>query len=204
MCGIFAYHGATCPDPGLLEAAALEAARRGPHGHGWAGRRPDGTYTEHRQLGPLNSGLAALRATRETAVLGHARLATFGAHDDSGGLQPVTLDGHAIAHNGNVYNAAQLAGGHETDTQSLAAAYAALRAEGTSPGSALTAVIGQASQEAWAVVVLDAAGGALYAHRRYHPLYQLRTPAGLYLSSRPFHGHCELLPEDQALTLTGD
>jgi predicted glutamine amidotransferase len=200
VCGIFAYHGAGRPDPELLTAAAVEAARRGPHGHGWVTRQPDGTLTEHRQLGPLNGDLAALREASATAILGHARLATSGAWDDTACFQPVTIAGHAIAHNGNVYNADELAAGAPTDTYALAIEYAALRAAGILPSQAFAEAIGKARQEAWAVVILDA-GGGLHAHRHYHPLYALQADGGAYVSSRQFHPACELLPEDQVLTL---
>jgi glutamine phosphoribosylpyrophosphate amidotransferase len=200
VCGIFAYHGAGQADPELLTAAAVEAARRGPHGHGWVTRQPDGTLAEHRQLGPLNGDLAALREASATVILGHARLATSGAWDDPGCFQPVIIAGHAIAHNGNVYNAGELAPGAPTDTYALAIEYAALRAAGIPPGQALTEALARASQKAWAVVVLDA-GGGLYAHRRYHPLFALRGDGGVYVSSRPFHRASKLLPEVQVITL---
>jgi predicted glutamine amidotransferase len=200
VCGIFAYHGAGQADPELLTAAAVEAARRGPHGHGWVTRQPDGTLAEHRQLGPLNGDLAALREASATVILGHARLATSGAWDDPGCFQPVIIAGHAIAHNGNVYNAGELAPGAPTDTYALAIEYAALRAAGIPPGQALTEDLARASQKARAVVVLDA-GGGLYAHRRYHPLFALRGDGGVYVSSRPFHRASKLLPEVQVITL---
>jgi predicted glutamine amidotransferase len=202
VCGIFAYHGAGQADPELLTAAAVEAARRGPHGHGWVTRQPDGTLAEHRQLGPLNGDLAALRETAATAILGHARLATSGAWDNPGVFQPVTITGHAIAHNGNVYNADELAPGAPTDTYALALEYAALRAARIPPGQALTETLARARQKAWAIVVLDADGG-LYAHRRYHPLFALRGDGGTYVSSRAFHRESRLLPEAQLEVLAG-
>jgi glutamine phosphoribosylpyrophosphate amidotransferase len=206
MCGIFAYHGTTAPDPDLLTAAAMEAARRGPHGHGWVIRDDHGRLTEHRRLGALNGDLTTLQATTGRAVLGHARLATFGGWNDAQLLQPAVANGHAIAHNGNVYNAAQLiddvsyAGALATDTRALTAAYAALRTAGHTPALALAAVLDRARQEAWAVVILDA-DGTLLAHRSYHPLYARTTATGVYVSSRPFHKASVLLPDDKLVTL---
>ena len=199
MCGIFAYHGPAAPDPGLLAAAAVEAGRRGPHGHGWVIRHPDGTLAEHRQLGQLNGDLRHLQAA-PGPVLGHARLATFGSSTDPGCFQPVVAAGHALAHNGNVYNAAELAAGTATDTHALAAAYALLRGAGVPPGRALAAVLDRAEQTSWAIVILDA-GGSLLAHRHYHPLYVRTAGDEVYLSSRPFHRACKLLPDSRLVTL---
>jgi asparagine synthetase B (glutamine-hydrolysing) len=201
MCGIFAYHGTGAPDPDLLDAAASEAARRGPHGHGWVTRFPGGELSEHRQLGELNGDLALLHDAAGT-VLGHARLATFGSWSDPEHFQPVVTAGHAIAHNGNVYNAGDLAAGAPTDTHALAVAYAALRTAGTPPGQALAELIARVRQQAWAVVILDA-DGTLLAHRHYHPLYASQSEGGVYVSSRPFHPSCAMLPADEVVALDG-
>jgi asparagine synthetase B (glutamine-hydrolysing) len=125
-------------------------------------------------------------------LLGHARLATFGAvHDDPGGLQPIAAGGHWLAHNGNVYNAAALHPGARTDSGALAALYATLRAAGAGPGEALEVTVGKADQVAWAIVVLDSTG-ALVAHRHGLPLWRHVDPTGVYLSSRPFLAAVEL------------
>lgn len=202
MCGIFAFTGPARPDPLLLTAAAVEAARRGPHGHGWVIRDPAGALSSHHQLGALNGDLDLLARVTGTAVLGHARLATFGAHDDTGVFQPVISDGHAIAHNGNVYNAATLAAWAPTDTHALAAAYAAVRASGLPARAALDYIVAHADQRAWAIVILDA-DGTLLAHRHYHPLYIVQAAEGTYLSSRPFHPDSQLVAEDWLLSFPG-
>jgi asparagine synthetase B (glutamine-hydrolysing) len=203
VCGIFGFTGPGAPDPELLAAAACEAGRRGPHGHGWATRYPGGTFTVRREFGPVTANLPALLRVAAPAVLGHARLATTGSWDDPEGLQPVTCGRHAIAHNGTVYNPADVAPGADvaTDTHALAIAYETERFLGGTPAGSLAAVVARADQRAWAIVVLDA-DGTLVGHRHGHPLHAYRDPTGLYLSSRPFHPGCTLLPEDKLLELT--
>jgi predicted glutamine amidotransferase len=201
MCGIFAYAGTAAPDPELLALAAAEAARRGPHGYGWGYRQPDGSLHVYRQLGPLNGDIRKITQIGAGAVIGHARLATQGAMcTDSSGLQPVTADGHLLAHNGNIYNPGDLADpGYATDSAALAAQYADRRAAGLPPAGALTLTMVSAVTPASAVVILDASG-VMLAWRRRLPLYLHENDNGRYLSSRPFAG-AVLLPEHTVINL---
>ena len=150
---------------------------------------------------PLDEQLDAIRTLRSTTILGHARLATVGDWRQVNQLQPVTVSGFALAHNGVIDNPADLAGpGHATDSIALAHAYAALRLEGVHPITALDKLVAAAIQRAWAIVVLDT-NGRLYAHRHYHPLWRLDTDRGAYLSSQQFHPDAELLPAGQTVGL---
>lgn len=199
MCGIFGFHGPGAPDPGLLTTAAALAGRRGPHGCGWATRDEWGTRTV-RHPSPLTERLDEVGRIGARAVLGHSRLATMGDWRDVRQLQPFTVAGHALAHNGSIANPDDLYPGAATDSEALAHAYAAFRVAGRSPYAALEFLLGAIAQHtAWAVVVLDTTG-RLYAHRHYHPLYRLDTGGeGVYLSSQRFHPAAELLPEDTAV-----
>ena len=148
---------------------------------------------------PLADQLDAIRDLAATSILGHARLATVGDWRRVDQLQPITVAGYAVAHNGVIDNPDDLAGpGHPTDSIALAHAYAALRADGMHPFTALDKLVALARQRAWAVVVLDT-NGRLYAHRHYHPLWRLDRPAGTYLSSQRFDPAAELVPADQAV-----
>lgn len=200
MCGIFAFKArflASCldfarPDIDLLLDAAEGAARRGPHGHGWT-IRGGATSHDFGQFVPEALVDEIRLAHSVDAVLGHARLATFGALDDRDGLQPIVFDGHYLAHNGNVYNAAALVGSPlPSDSWALLVTYATARRGGMTPAEALDKTLGMAEQKAWAVVVLDADGTMVAAHHGL-PLYGLRHPTGVYLSSRALDG-ASLLP----------
>lgn len=204
MCGIFAYAGRRPPEPVHLAAAALGASRRGPHGHGWVARNPGGGTVIRADLGRLDPRVPALPADA-TTVLGHARMATVGQHDDLRGLQPLITDAtrpahagnqkHYVAHNGNVYNPDDLAPRAVTDSAALATAYANARLSGLEPKAAIADVIDRADQRAWVLVVLDAFDGRLYGHRFDHPLYTC-TPlsGGTYWSSNPCCPYADLLP----------
>ncbi len=170
MCGIFAFHGHT-PDPDMLAAAATGAARRGPHGHGWA--TPN---TMHHALGPLD----ASRLPTVGPLIGHARLATVGHHDQPVGLQPAYADGHWLALNGTAR--AHLNTPAPSDAFVLADTYANHRADGQPPHTALEHTIRDADLPAWAVIVLDATGQLAVSRRRL-PLHEHVNHTGRYLSS---------------------
>lgn len=202
MCGIFAFAGPAGPDSALLAEASRAAAQRGPHAHGWIARHADEqlTTTEHRVLGPAYAckGGCRLEERTESRILGHSRLATFGAPDDLHGTQPLTHAGHVLCHNGNVYNAAQLAPGHHpSDSAAVLRLYARRRALGDGPAAALSHVVAVAEQTAWALVALDLTG-EIVAHRHGLPLYRLTHPTGVYLSSVAFAG-AELVHADTIL-----
>lgn len=200
MCGIFGYAGVLAPDADLIEQAAMAAGRRGPHGHGWAQAAGDGTMTAVHRPGPVAASAGEIRRITGRLVVGHARLATFGDWRDTGQLQPVIAGRHAVAHNGNIYNAGSLGGPAPTDTIAFAAAYARARAT-TGPADALACLTAAAVQEAWAIVVADA-DGSLYAHRAYHPLFIHQAPEGTYLCSFPLAPSDQLLPEHQVTVIS--
>lgn len=196
MCGLFAFVGSR-PDPELLAAAAGAAGRRGPHGCGWVSRECDPagvarTKAAHQAV-PLADVLDQVRQLSAGAIIGHARLATVGDWRRVDQLQPFTVAGHALAHNGVIRNADDLAPGHPTDSAALAHAYAALRTEGMHPFAALDKLVELAEHEAWAIAVLDTSG-LIYVNRHYHPIYLARTPAGVYMSSQRFHPDAQLVP----------
>lgn len=187
MCGIFGYvadDDNTAPNPRLIELAAAGAAKRGPHAHGWV---IPGEPT-HRALGPLDPACVP----RITRVLGHARLATYGQPNDLAAVQPIEVDGHHLAHNGNAATAYQDQPHAPSDTTALAIIYAAYRLDGQPPCAALTYTAAHIDSP-WALAVLDA-DGSLLVSRRHLPLHILRTRTGVYLSSGELPGS-QLLPE---------
>ncbi|MFZ4266590.1 class II glutamine amidotransferase [Streptomyces arboris] len=179
MCGLFAYTGPADPDPDQLQAAAAAAAARGPHGHGWAT-----SGHAHHALGPLAP--RDVRTIQARAVIGHARLATVGDYRDPAQLQPLTADGHQLAHNGTVHNWPALAPHATTDSAVLASRYAHARTRGLAPAAALATVLEGAQTDSWALVVLDADGTLLHWRQRL-PIWAHRDPTGLYLASRRHH-----------------
>lgn len=199
MCGIFGYHGTGSPDPLILRAAASGAGRRGPHGYGFAFRRPDGALYGWHEIGPVN--LDRLPQVGFNVILGHARLATVGDWRQREQLQPIVVDQHAIAHNGVISNPDDLTPHCVTDSIALAQAYGRLRREDVTPWEALEKLIASAEQRAWAIAVLDSSG-PIYVHRHYHPLYSYRDDRGTYLSSQPFHDGATELGEDRVVALT--
>lgn len=212
MCGIFAFAGPRLPDPALLRLASEQAARRGPHAHGWVTHDKAGADASHHALGPIGDCHSCDTVQPSgPRVLGHSRLATFGQPDDLAGTQPLVTGRiarryddagpdspvHALAHNGNVYNADHLAPGMPSDSAALLAVYAQLRSNGDTPSEALSLTIQAADQAAWAVVVLDVTG-EMVAHRHGLPLYRHTDPTGVYLSSVAFAGAVEV-PADTLL-----
>lgn len=181
VCGIFAFTGLAAPDVDLLTSVAGKAAQRGPHSHGWAGHG----LAAHRRLGPLDT--RSLTGITGTRLIGHARLATVGAHDDLAGIQPIAADGHLLVHNGTVTNWRDLVPHAHTDTGALAELYAAARRAALSPAGALRYVLVRAEQKAWAIVVLDA-DGTLLAHRHGLPLWSYTHSTGTYLASGSIPG----------------
>lgn len=186
MCGIFGYFADrnTEPNQRLMQLAAAGAAARGPHAHGWA---IPGEPT-HRAMGPLDPA----SVPRTTRVLGHARLATYGQPADLNAVQPIEVDGHRVAHNGNAPAAYADCPHAPSDTAALAIIYAAYRVAGQPPCAALTFTAAQIDSP-WALAVLDA-DGSLLVSRRGLPLHVLRTRDGVYLSSGELPGS-HLLPE---------
>lgn len=191
MCGVFAYAGTRPPTRSQLDDAVRLAARRGPHGHGWA--TEEGV---HRQLGVLDD---PGRVPAARWVIGHSRLATYGMPRDESGLQPVTVNGHVLVHNGNVTNWQDLDPTAATDSWALGAVYADNRALGMHPRQALSTTLAACHTKAGAIVIRDASG-PLVAWRRRLPLHALYTSAGVFLSSGPIPGS-HLLPEERALTI---
>jgi len=199
VCGIFAYNGTGPPDPGMLERAAIAAGRRGPHGHGWMTRDPDGGYSTVHRAGPIAVSAKDIRALGAHQILGHTRLASFGDWQDLTQLQPVLRGGHGVAHNGCIYNADTFAVSQATDTIAFAVAYAAAR-QVKSPLGALADLTAGAVQEAWAIVIADQ-DGHLYATRHYHPLWTWEHGNGTYLCSWPAGPAAAELPPGQIVTI---
>lgn len=197
MCGIFGWVAAddtTQPSSRLLELAAVGAADRGPHAHGWA---IPGQPT-HRALGPLDPADVPRTGAR---LLGHARLATYGGLADLAAVQPIEVAGHRVAHNGNAPTLYQEHPDAPSDTAALAIVYAAHRLAGHSPCAALTYTAARLDT-AWALAVLDS-DGSLVVSRHGLPLHILRTKArGLYLSSGELPGSTPV-PERYTLQLAG-
>lgn len=195
MCGIFGWvaHRSSPPDRELIQLAAVGALARGPHAHGWA---IPGQPT-HRALGPLDTAHVPPAATR---ILGHARLATYGQACDLAAVQPIEVDGHRLAHNGNAATAYQDHPHAPSDTAALAIIYAAHRLAGNTPAAALTFTVARIDT-VWALAVLDA-DGSLLVSRHGRPLHTLRTPTGLYFSSGELPGS-QLVPEHHTWQLAG-
>lgn len=190
MCGVFAYTGLCPPDRRILHAAVTAAARRGPHAHGWSGA---GIATHHGH-GPLPVDRAVDAVSRSPRLIGHARLATVGSHDDLSGAQPITIDGHLVVHNGTIRNARTLDPDSSTDTIAFTRAYASHRSQGLAPDAALDKTLTLCDHLAWAVLILDA-DGTLLTHRHRLPVYRRIDLAGTYLSSGPFAAAALLAPD---------
>lgn len=204
MCGIWAVAGGDLQLSPLQEAAE-GAYRRGPHAHGWTTVNEPG-ITSHRVLGPGGDcdGCAALIPGMVTArrAIGHSRLATFGDPRDERAIQPLHSGGHALVHNGNVYNWADLDPKAVSDSAALVSGYAYHRQD-AGPMKALQYVINEAKQNAWAIAVLDW-DGTLVVHRHRLPLYlnQDLIHGSAYLSSAPIRDGL-LIPEDTIIQVAG-
>lgn len=208
MCGIFAYVGRD-PNRMLVTDIVNGAARRGPHGHGWAVSTARGISIT-RRLGPLEPSAddiardtAALSGPSGTSgiLLGHARMATVGAWDNQDNLQPVIAGDITVAHNGVISNPDDLYPNAPTDSIALTRAYRILRNQMHTPVQALEKLLATAQQHAWVIVIAD--DGALYAHRQHHPLWQLDSPDGTYLSSHRFHFDAQPVPENKIVKWGG-
>lgn len=208
MCGIFAFVGRD-PNPVLTADIVNGAARRGPHGHGWAIATGRGTSIT-RRLGPLEA--SADDIVRDTAaisgpygnggiLLGHARMATVGAWDNHDNLQPVIAGDITVAHNGVIANPDDLYPNAPTDSIAFTRAYRILRNQMHTPVQALEKLLATAQQHAWVIVIAD--DNALYAHRQHHPLWQLASPDGVYLSSHRFHPDVQAVPENKIVKWGG-
>jgi glucosamine 6-phosphate synthetase-like amidotransferase/phosphosugar isomerase protein len=192
MCGVFAYvAGPDLPDADLFTLAVKGAARRGPDSHGWWS--VGGAI--HKELGPLDPATVP----RRPIILGHARLATMGAHGIEGAQPIVTKGGHVMVHNGNVTNWLELDDNPVTDSYALASLYDQIRSTGMEPVEALEATLTASEQVAYAVVLLDADGTLLASHSGL-PLHCLTDDTGTYVSSGKLPGSSPLA-ENQSLDL---
>lgn len=191
MCGVFAYvAGDDVPNAGLFSAAVKGAARRGPDAHGWWSIGSG----IHKAMGAL------IPETVRPApiILGHARLATMGAHGIEGVQPVVTASGHVLVHNGNLTNWKELDPGAVTDSYALATVYEDRR-HTMEPAEALDAALQATETVAYVVIVLDA-DGTLVAARSGLPLYLRKDPSGVYLSSGKLPDG-EQLPENLSWNL---
>lgn len=196
MCGLFGFVGHR-PDPVLLALAAQEAAARGPHGWGvaWANGRG---LEVRRNVGALGKPVP-LELLESALVVGHARMATSGDRHDVEQYQPIVVGDVALAHNGVVPAAADVAHqrGIEPPSPVDSAALAALIAADADAGgqlawmNAVEATLNDvAPPSSTALLLLVPHKGVLSARRPGangrpgHPLYYLERPEGTYLCSR--------------------
>ena len=163
MCGIADHVGGTpLPDERVRACLAL-MARRGPDAHGVERYRLD---------------------ERSTVTLLHTRLSII--DPDPRGAQPMSMPGHHVALNGELYNYREL----RTDLESRGVAFRT-RTD-TEVLLALLASDGWAALDRcegmWAFAHVDEARGALVLCRdRFgeKPLYLHETPDGLVFGSEP-------------------
>lgn len=188
MCGIFAAFPGTGARvaPELVQKAAFVAGRRGPHGHGWV--NADGIT---RDLGYLDVEDVPAHGW----IIGHARLATDGMPRDESGLQPVTVDGHVIVHNGVIVNWRELDARAPTDSWAFGSFYAHLRRSGRDHVSAFKEALRVAEIRTGALLVLDSSGH-LMAWRAHLPLWAFKRDGVLYLGSAMFDVACISLTEN--------
>lgn len=194
MCGLFGFYGARQADPEVLEAAAWLAAKRGPDGWGVLTE-----FDSRRGLGRMT--VADLRDTPIGAyALGHCRLATvLGTGKSLAACQPIRVGRFAVAHNGCVANADELAErfGFVIETGNDSEAIARLL--DLLPGS-LQERVDAALQLVdhgghFALAVIDTDDQVLHLSARRIPLWQLVAPEGTYWCSlqpaqgwEPTHG----------------
>lgn len=198
MCGIYGYLGRDPeidPDPALLRAVAA-AARRGPHGWGWAT-----PFERVASLGRFSPDLDL--PTVDHWIIGHSRLATVGDPNDIDALQPVKQEGHVLAHNGNIRNWRDLSSQARTDSYAVLDLYARMRnttgipnITGLPPEIVLKTILAHADHDAHAMILRDADGTWMLT-RHHLPLYLLEAASGAYVSSVCFHQDAVLIPEHQ-------
>ncbi|WP_104990878.1 hypothetical protein [Deinococcus sp. NW-56] len=195
MCGLFGFwRGSGPPEADRLRSLARAAGTRGPHAHGWA--TPG---VRHVRLGPVNS--AALSPVVDS-VIGHARLATAGAHDDLACAQPLRAGSLHVAHNGTVPGAAALAQRHgfapETASDSEVLALLLTR---TDLGAGVATLLDTLAPGVPLALLVLTDDGRVLAARRGHPLHALTREEGTYLCSLPFPGSSPL--PDATVTVCG-
>ncbi|GAA5513624.1 hypothetical protein Dcar01_02368 [Deinococcus carri] len=195
MCGLFGFwRSGGPPEADRLRGLALAAGTRGPHAHGWAtaGKR-------HVRLGPVDG--AAL-STVVDSVVGHARLATAGAHDDLACAQPLQAERLFVAHNGTVPGAALLAERHGLAPQTASdSEVLALLLARTDLGAGVTTLLDTVAPGVPLALLVLAGDGRVLAARRGHPLHALTRREGTYLCSLPFPGSAPL--PDATVTVYG-
>jgi len=197
MCGLFGFIG-TRMDIGLVSTLATLAETRGPHAYGFAWLGHDGqphTFTSPGQI--THNKRALLSIVDVPAFIGHCRLSTSGPPQNNTNNQPLLMGDIALAHNGNVYAYQQRYALHnyvpKTSNDSEAMLLEIFSGFGTLRERARSAWTVVGPYTPLAALVLSPSGIA--ALRRYHPLYALTTPAGVYLCSRQF-ASATLLEED--------
>lgn len=192
MCGLYGFQRRSGPPQAdVLSTLAHLAGTRGPHGHGHAtaGQR-------HVALGITNP---ARVSTVVDSVIGHARLATAGSHDELACVQPLQAGGLFVAHNGTVpahgFHAMAHALTLETNSDSEVLAQLVAR-DGSLEGVA--GVLDLLTPGLPLALLVLEPDGAVLAARRGHPLHVRRAPEGVYLCSLPFAGS-EPLPDSMAV-----
>jgi len=122
MCGIYGYKG-TELELDLLSIFGKEASRRGPDTNGIAyiGHGKDQKIMTHKSR-RLTVDDLLLHVGEPAAVIGHARLATMGDHENIDEAHPIWGNGYALVHNGTIPNFRDLVSPEfeGTDSQALA------------------------------------------------------------------------------------
>ncbi|MBB5234456.1 class II glutamine amidotransferase [Deinococcus budaensis] len=195
MCGLYGFwRSGGPPEADRLRGLALRAGTRGPHAHGHATQGG-----RHVALGPV--ALSPLSTVVES-VIGHARLATAGAHDDLACAQPFQVGPLFVAHNGTVPGASALAARHglnpATASDSEVLALLLTRTDLRAGVATLLDTLAPGVPLALLVLTED---GQVVAARRGHPLHALTREEGTYLCSLPFPGSMPL--PDATVTVYG-
>lgn len=196
MCGLYGFvRGGGPPQADVLRHVAGLAGTRGPHAHGQAARG-----ARHVAAGPLDA--ARLSVPQGGSLIGHARMATAGRHDDLSCAQPLQAGPLFLAHNGTVpghRDHARRAGlTLQTDSDSEVLALLLAR-EATLIGAA--EVLEQLTPGLPLALLALYPDGRVLAARRGHPLYALRAAEGTYLCSLPF-GAAQPLPDASLVEFT--
>jgi len=186
MCGLFGFVG-TKPNPATIVELMGLAARRGPDSYGFAWNYGNGTLLDcMHQASPFN-GMYPANLGVAKGIIGHCRLATSGG---VGTVQPLACGAGFVAHNGNIYNAEELADKIQVKpkTPCDSEILGLLVNEGKGPlGKRLERAAGKrVPKSPLAALALWPSGLAAIADGL--PIEMAERPEGVYLCSQPFAG----------------
>jgi glutamine phosphoribosylpyrophosphate amidotransferase len=149
---------------------------------------------------PLSAELGSVTNLGAGAVIGHARMATYGRFQSRDGLHPFhgsfgrNLYGEeapfAVAHNGNVYNLDELLERHSLSIPSGVDSEVIVKLmerHGPALVDSVAWAVNQISPDS-KLAALVLSGECVIAVRRGHPIHAAFRPKGVYLSSREFSG----------------